>query len=185
MRQVFGLRNSDSFNNDWAGARPAPTIKSSSRGLDLQFKKQFSNKQDKLSRINNDNLIEGKSVKIPRKTSAIFLITLLLFVYPSAQACQKAEVSQKNCCCCGNSSQFDTAEQRDCSCQMGENKPEEKTPAVITSNSDTRPENFLATSEIELIYEHYLSQLNELYSNSFLPPSREPPLYLLNSSFLI
>jgi hypothetical protein len=68
---------------------------------------------------------------------------------------------------------------------MGEKQQEESSPAVIISHHDSKPETFLAASEIEVIAKDYFTQLTGSCPHPFLFTSKDPPLYLLLSSFLI
>lgn len=136
---------------------------------------------------------EEGSVKIPGKmvgrVTALLIATVLFFVPLSVQPCQKVEVSQNSCCgCCLNSSLSshpDDAEQRECPCQMDERQQEESSPAVIVSHQNSKPEPFLVASEVKVVTKDYLPQFTGLCPHTFLPISKDPPLYLLHSSFLI
>ena len=125
---------------------------------------------------------------IGRKLTSFLILSVLLLVPLSAQSCQELDVLEKACCCCSESDQFSQTnhtKQHECGCQMGKKQQEESSPAVIVSHQDSKPETFLVTSEVELITEDYLVQTTSLYSHPFSFPSRDRPLYLLHSSFLI
>ncbi|MFQ6002629.1 MAG: hypothetical protein ACE5KJ_02675 [Candidatus Zixiibacteriota bacterium] len=136
---------------------------------------------------------EELSVKIPekkvRRVTAIFLASILFFVPLSLQACQKVEVSQNACCCCcvnsSDSSHPNDAKQHECPCQMGESQQEESPPAIIVSHHDSKPEPFLVASEVEVTTKDYRPRLTSSSSLPFSLTSKDPPLYLLHSSFLI
>ena len=135
---------------------------------------------------------EERSVKMPRKTVprvVSLLIAIVLFSVPlSVQPCQMSEVSKNPCCCCSDSPDFSQGnhrERQECGCHMGEKHQEENSPAVIASHHDSKPEAFPVGSEAEVIRKDHFSQLAGLYPHPLSPASKDPPLYLLHSSFLI
>jgi hypothetical protein len=136
---------------------------------------------------------EERSVKILGKmagrVTALLMAAVLFSVPLSVQPCQMAEVSQNSCCfCCLNSSEFshlNDAERQECPCQMDERQQEVSSLAVIVSNQDSKPETFSVASEVEEITKESHTQFTGLCPHSFLPVSKDPPLYLLHSSFLI
>jgi hypothetical protein len=68
---------------------------------------------------------------------------------------------------------------------MGEKHQKENSPAVMVFHHEDRLGTPLMASEVEVITKDYRPQLTGLYSQPFLPTSKDPPLYLLHSSFLI
>ena len=135
---------------------------------------------------------EEHLVKISRKTLGSLILpltlSLLLFAPPTIQPCQEAEASQSNCCCCQNSCQHvvsSDSKHSQCPCQMEEKQKEESSPGVIVSKHDSKPKPLFLAWEIEVIPEDHFPQLASSYSHNFSVLSRDPPLYLLNSSFLI
>jgi hypothetical protein len=68
---------------------------------------------------------------------------------------------------------------------MGEKHQEENSPAVIVLHRAHKLGTFFVTSEVEVIAKDYPAQLTALRSPPFLPTSKDPPLYLLHTSFLI
>jgi len=126
--------------------------------------------------------------KMVRRITAIVIAGILLFVPASVQPCQKVDISEDTCCCCetsGQLSQPDDTKQHECPCQISESQPVESSPAVIISHHKRAPEPLLLAAEIEGPTENYLAPFAGLNTNYFLLLSRDPPLYLLNSSFLI
>jgi hypothetical protein len=125
------------------------------------------------------------------KTISLFIACLLLFPPLSVQPCQEVDLSQNTCCCCcccqdsGSSLSNNDAEKDECPCQMSEKKQEESSPAIIFSYNDSRPETSLLTSKVEGSFEDYQSQLVGLSPHTIFLPSRDQPLYILHSSFLI
>jgi hypothetical protein len=130
------------------------------------------------------------------KTISLLLVGILLFSLLSAKSCpmnlnldQKRDVSAHSCCvCCANSSTSllsDNASQHNCSCQMTEKPPEDRSPAIIISHDDSKSETFLVTSQVEVISKDHLSQ--PIFSSPHFFPlsSRDRPLYLLYSTLLI
>lgn len=126
--------------------------------------------------------------KIVGRATSIFVVTVVFLVPLSVQPCQMSEVSNNPCCCCLDSPDFSQAnhkEQQECGCHMGEKHQEESSPAVIASHHDSKPETFPVGSEAEVIAKDHSSQLAGLCPHPFSPASKDPPLYLLHSSFLI
>lgn len=125
------------------------------------------------------------------KTISLFIACLLLFPPLSVRPCKKVDLPQNMCCCCcccqdsGPSLSNDDAVKDECPCQMGEKKQEESSPAIIFSYNDSRPETSLLTSKVEGSFEDYQSQLAGLSPHRIFLPSRDQPLYILHSSFLI
>lgn len=131
-------------------------------------------------------------MRIPRKMvgkiAVLLTVSILFFVPVSGDPCEKADISQNTCCCCESycqSSPTNGMEQNECPCQMSENPKQESPSAVLVSHQDGKPEIFLLTSEVEPITQYHSSQLTNLYPYPFVLLNRDPPLYLLNSSFLI
>lgn len=134
---------------------------------------------------------KGYSVTIKRnmlgKTGAILIVGILLFTPVSIMPCQKVNLSPDTCCCessCQLSQSLDTKEHQ-CPCQIGESQPVEGSPAVLISNHEKTPKSLSLASEIREPVESLFAQFSGLYQNDFLLLNRDPPLFLLNSSFLI
>lgn len=130
--------------------------------------------------------------KILRRAISVFIAFLLLIPPLSARLCERAELSQNSCCCCcpccqdsGPPLSDSDAEKDECPCQMSEKKQDESSPAVIFFYNDSRPETFLLTSKVEGSFEDYQSQLAGLSPHTLFLPTRDQPLYILHSSFLI
>lgn len=130
------------------------------------------------------------------KIISLLLVSILLFLPLSAQSCptiptpdQKEDVSANACCgCCANSSTSlpsDNGNQHNCPCQMTEKQSEDRSPAVIISHDDSKSETSLVTSNVEERSENYPSQPIFSSTHSFSLASRDRPLYLLHSLFLI
>jgi hypothetical protein len=137
-----------------------------------------------------------KSSKMLTKVTSLLLAIVLSLAPLSVQPCpmgggwdQKVDRSPNTCCCCANSSATpltsDNAEQHQCPCKMTEKQPKERSPAVVVSRYDSKPETFLVTLEIEPISEYCSPKLIVLPPHTFLLPSRDRPLYLLHSTLLI
>ena len=131
-------------------------------------------------------------MKMPRKSvlrAVSILIAIVLFSVPvCVQPCQMSEVSTSPCCCCSDSPDFSQAphkEKQECGCHMGEKNQEESSPAVIVFHHGDRSLTPFVASEVQVIAKDYRAQLTGLCSQPFLPTSKDPPLYLLHSSFLI
>jgi len=68
---------------------------------------------------------------------------------------------------------------------MSEKQTEENSPAVIVSYDDNKPEAYLVAGEVELLNADSFIQQTCFYSPTFHLPSRDRPLYILYSTFLI
>jgi len=76
-------------------------------------------------------------------------------------------------------------EKNECCCRAGEKQQEESLPAVIVFQNDGKSEPPFMASEVEVITRDYHPQFCGLYLLPFLLTGKDPPLYLLHSSFLI
>jgi hypothetical protein len=131
------------------------------------------------------------------KTISLLLVSILLLSFLSVQSCpmiptpdQKVDVSANTCCgCCANSSTTslpsDAAEQHQCPCKMSEKQPEQRSPAVVVTPYENKPEASLLALEIELISEDCSPKLIISLSHNFFLPCRDRPLFLLHSTLLI
>ena len=128
--------------------------------------------------------------------TSILLASVLLFASLFAQPCsfeskpdQRMEKPSRDVCgCCANASASSSSEgtgQHSCPCQMKEKQAEENSPAVIVSYNDNNPEANLVAGEIELLNADSFIRQTCLRSHTFCLPSRDRPLYILNSTFLI
>jgi hypothetical protein len=136
------------------------------------------------------------SVRTSTTITSILLTCVLLFTSLFAQPCSfESKLDQRpdkssvgSCGCCANSStssSFDGTDQHNCPCQMREKQAEENSPAIIASYDDNKPEANLVAGEIEpLNADSFIRQIC-LRSPIFYLPSRDRPLYILNSTFLI
>lgn len=135
-------------------------------------------------------------MRISTKITSILLTSLLLFASLFAQPCsfefkldQRMEKSSSSGCgCCANTSESSSSEgtdQHNCPCQMSEKQPEENSPAVIVSYDDNKPEAYLVAGEFELLDADSFIRQTCLCPHAFYLPSRDRPLYILNSTFLI
>jgi hypothetical protein len=124
------------------------------------------------------------------KSISLFIVCLLLFTPLLAHPCQRVYMSKSSgcCCCCKGSGSFSPKEDKEeqkCPCQMAKKQQEETSPAVIVSHHNGEPETLLMASEVEVITKDYFTQFPNLCHHPLLPTSKDPPLYLLHSSFLI
>jgi hypothetical protein len=126
--------------------------------------------------------------KIVPRVVSLLMATVLFSIPLSVQPCQMSEVSNNPCCCCSDSQDFSEAshrEKQECGCHMGEKHQEESSPAVIVFHDGDRSLTPFVASEVEVITKEYRAQLTGPYSQPFLRKSKDPPLYLLHTSFLI
>lgn len=128
----------------------------------------------------------GKKIK----TIATLLCINLIFsssVFP--QFCQETKEMKKSCCCCGeNSSEiswFDFGQKESCGCQLNEGPKTENQPAIFTSYQDGKSEQTLWVSNIEFPSQGLTGQHSNIYQERIYFPLKGPPLYILNSSFII
>ena len=125
------------------------------------------------------------------KIISLAVACLLLFPPFPAESCEEGDQMQETCCCCAcchDSEPFlpqNDAERDDCSCRITEKNDVENSPAVIFSSNDNRPQTSLLTSKVEASFEDYQSRLVSQLSKALFLPSRDQPLYILHSSFLI
>jgi hypothetical protein len=136
------------------------------------------------------------SLRISIRITSILLTSVMLFASLFAQPCsfeskldQRPEKSSSDGCgCCTNTSASSSSEgtgQNNCPCQMSDKQAEEKSPAIFVSYDDNKPEAYLIAGEIELLNADSFIRQTSFYSHPFHLPSRDRPLYILNSTFLI
>ncbi|MDH4223417.1 MAG: hypothetical protein OEV55_07760 [candidate division Zixibacteria bacterium] len=128
----------------------------------------------------------GKKIKI---FATLLCISLISFSSAFPQLCQEAKEMEKSCCCCGeNSSElswFDLGQKDDCGCQMKEKPKTESQAAIFYSYQNTRTENSLFISDITFTTQEFFKQSKDISSEEIYFPIKGPPLYILNSSFII
>ena len=136
------------------------------------------------------------SLRTSTTITSILLTSVLLFVSLFTQPCsmdprlgQGIDKSPDECCgCCNQSSTVSssgTTDRNNCPCGIKEKQAEEKSPAIIVSNDDNKPEAYLIAGEIELLNADSFIRQTCLRPHTFYLPSRDRPLYILNSTFLI
>jgi hypothetical protein len=75
--------------------------------------------------------------------------------------------------------------EQNCPCQVSEKRPEDRSPAVMVSNYDIKPDAIITTLEKTPVQENPLTPSDFSSHNIFSLSSRDRPLYILQSSFLI
>jgi hypothetical protein len=126
-----------------------------------------------------------------RAAISLFVICALFLAPVSVRPCEAVEAPEHTCCscpCCQDSkpSPPDNHAQKDeCSCRIAEKHEEENSPAVVVSVNGDKLQTSLLTSNIEGSFERHPSQFADIGSPNFIFPSRDQPLYILHSSFLI
>jgi hypothetical protein len=135
------------------------------------------------------------SLNMPTKVTSLLIASVLLFASFSGQSCpvnqisdQKTDSPEKTCCCCQNSShksQNHKMTEQNCPCQVSEKRPEDRSPAVMVSNYDIKPDAIITTLEKTPVQENPLTPSDFSSHNIFSLSSRDRPLYILQSSFLI
>ena len=122
---------------------------------------------------------------------SLFVMCALFLAPVSVQACDTTEAVEEACCCCPccQETEYSPSEshnQKDeCSCRIAEKHEEENSPAVLVSVNDDRPQISLLTLEIKGSFECEQSRPLDFGSRNPILPSRDQPLYILHSSFLI
>ena len=132
--------------------------------------------------------IRHKNVQV-----AISLLAICaFFIVPlRVQPCETTEVPEQACCCCTCCQETESAPSKshaqddECSCSMAERHDQESSPAVLVSASDNRPEISPLTFEVRQEFEGDPNRPLDFASRNPTLPSRDQPLYILNSSFLI
>jgi hypothetical protein len=129
------------------------------------------------------------------KVTSLLIASILLFTSFSVPTCplnqmadKKTDSTEKTCCCCQNSShklQTNSPKGQDCPCQVSERKPEDRSPAVVVSNYDSKPDAVFLTLEKAPVQENQITPIDFSSHNTFKLSSRDRPLYILQSSFLI
>lgn len=126
-----------------------------------------------------------------RAAISLFVICALFLAPVSVRPCEAVEAPEHTCCscpCCQDSepSPPDNHAQKDeCSCRIAEKHEEENSPAVVVSVNDNKLQTSLLISSIEGSFEYHQSRPTDFGSSDFIFPSRDQPLYILHSSFLI
>lgn len=128
-----------------------------------------------------------KVSKMVKKVALIIMAFIFFFLSSFVLPCQKCDVSQTKHCCCESclTSQPTKTQEKECSCEIKEWPEPQSSPAVIIPDYNIKPESVLQTSEVEVFHEDSFTQPKATNSHLFILLNRDPPLYLLNSSFLI
>jgi len=126
--------------------------------------------------------------KMVKQVAAILIVGFLFFVPAYVQPCHTDDLSKNRCCYCESCCHFlehNEKDKKECSCQISEGSAPESSSAVIVTHPDNKPKINLGSLKVEFIDKCCFTQLSDLspYTSVFL--SRDPPLYLLHSSFLI
>jgi hypothetical protein len=134
-------------------------------------------------------------VKIGHKKAqaaiSLFVMCMLFLAPVALRPCETTEAPEHTCCCCAccQESEPPPAENHshrdECSCRMAERHDQESSPAVLVSASDNRPEMSPLTFEVRQAFEGDPNRPLDFDSRNPTLPSRDQPLYILNSSFLI
>jgi hypothetical protein len=129
------------------------------------------------------------------KSTSLLIASVLLFTSFSVPTCPLIQMRDKNtdspektCCCCQNSSQKiqkNKTPEHNCPCQASEKKTEDRSPAMVISNYDVKPEGIVTTLENTPVQENQLSPICFSSHHNFTLSSRDRPLYILQSSYLI
>ena len=122
---------------------------------------------------------------------SLFVMCALFLAPVAVRPCGATEAPEQSCCCCPccqetDSSLAETGEERDdCPCEMSEAEESEGSPAVVFSHRSGGAEIFLVGLSTRGEIDDYRSFSIAQRSSSLFLPSRDQPLYILHSSFLI
>ena len=133
------------------------------------------------------------NIRHSKAQAAISLLVMCaLFLAPVAvQPCEASELAEQACCCCPCCQETESApseshaQDEECSCRTAEKNDQETSPAVPVSVSDSKPEMSPLTLEVKGSFEGDQSRPLDFGSRNPILPSRDQPLYILHSSFLI
>jgi hypothetical protein len=127
-------------------------------------------------------ILENKKMKVALLVIAFIFFFLSGVILP----CQKCDISQKNCCS-ESSCQVSTKNEQkgDCSCEIRKWPESPSSPEVILPDYSKKSESILKPYEFEFAGESALAQQKDNNFHFLTLLSRDPPLYLLNSTFLI
>jgi hypothetical protein len=77
-------------------------------------------------------------------------------------------------------------DEHSCPCQVSQRKSEDRSPAVVFSNYDIKPDIIITILEKAPVQEGQQTPIDySFHNNNFKLSSRDRPLYILQSSFLI
>ena len=120
------------------------------------------------------------------------LVVCAFFIVPVwGRPCETTEVPEQACCCCACCQETEPpptenhSHRDECACRMAERHNQETSPAVPVSASDNKPEMSPLTFEVRETLEGDPNRPLDFGSHNPTLPSRDQPLYILNSSFLI
>jgi len=80
---------------------------------------------------------------------------------------------------------FNISPEDECGCQLNEEKQTEVQPVIFTSQQNIKQEITLFISEVKFNSEDFFREFSGINSHIFSQFSKGPPLYILNSSFII
>lgn len=119
--------------------------------------------------------------------AALLVITFIFFFLSGAVLpCQKCEISQKTCCPEKSCKVSTGNEQKgDCSCEIRKWPESQSSPEAILPDYSKKSDFILQPYKFEFASEDIFAQQEDTNCHLLILLSRDPPLYLLNSSFLI
>lgn len=127
-------------------------------------------------------ILENRRMKV-----ALIVIAFIFFFLSSAiLPCQRCDISQKTRCCESSCQVSASSEQEgDCSCEIKKCPEPPSSPEVILPDYSKKTESLLQAYKFEFAGEDSFDQQKDTNCHFLILLSRDPPLYLLNSSFLI
>ena len=134
-----------------------------------------------------------KRFKNKSKTSLVLLIVLVLGTMPALQAfqleqsCFMETQSACNCCCSMEESKVDVNLESlndRCCCEMSKQKPATEVPYVAQIFTIDQVDQIINNNTVNIQFE-YSCGIKTNLDYDLLPQIHAPPLYIINSSFLI
>lgn len=122
---------------------------------------------------------------------SLFVMCALFLAPVSVGQCETTEAPEQSCCCCpccqdAKSPQQETEDDKDgCPCEMSEAEESEGSPALIFSNRSGGAQILFEATSTHEETNHYQSPFIAERFSSLSLPSRDHPLYILHSAFLI
>ena len=127
-------------------------------------------------------ILENTKMKLALLVIAFIFFFLSGVILP----CQKCDISQKTCCCESSCQVSPKNEQKgDCPCEIKKWPESQSSPEIILPDYSKKSELILKAYKFEFTDEDIFTKQKDKYCHLLILLSRDPPLYLLNSSFLI
>ena len=120
------------------------------------------------------------------KLALIIIAFIFFFLSGAILPCQKCNISKKTCCCESSCKVSTNNEQQgDCPCEIRKWPESPSSPEAMLPDYSKKSESILQPYKFEFAGEDIFAQQEDTNCHFLILLSRDPPLYLLNSSFLI